>query len=45
MAKKTIKGAEIPVVAGYCKHTLQVSLKKFAGINGPKDLAGKKYGT
>ena len=46
MAKKLDKGAEITAVAAIVEHnTSGIISKKSAGINGPKDLAGKKYGT
>jgi len=46
MAKKLDKGAEITAVAAIVEHnTSGIISKKSAGITGPKDLAGKKYGT
>jgi len=46
MAKKLDKGAEITAVAAIVEHnTSGIISKKSVGITGPKDLAGKKYGT
>ena len=46
MAKKLEKGAEITAVAALVEHnTSGIISKKSADIKGPKNLAGKRYGT